>query len=414
LPVSAGGGPPARGALHDLERHHFHDDPQQLSAPRPPRQRHGPRMPMSGGDRIRHTADQQKRIALMVILALSWLSTLIAWILMEQRGASSPALRDVFVANIVFHPVMFLIIRKRLLPQRIVDLACLLFGAGICAGCMALALYFPVYGASIDLKPLYLWIPVIYVFAFTLTGHKTSLAISLAMLALFFMISLPYLLRHAAQPDGNFTIQMLLVSAVLIAALHFLSSYQRRLQVTQMTVDELAHLANTDELTRLPNRRLLAERVESELVRFARYGRAFTVILLDIDHFKSVNDRFGHPIGDRVLVALTARVQKSLREVDTLGRWGGEEFIIILPEVGLDEGLHKAEALCASVAIQALFGDHAITISCGVADVRPGDTADSLFHRADAALYVAKRRGRNRAECVAPTDAPASDTPMPA
>jgi diguanylate cyclase (GGDEF)-like protein len=181
-----------------------------------------------------------------------------------------------------------------------------------------------------------------------------------------------------------------------------------------MTVDELAHLANTDELTRLPNRRLLAERVESELVRFARYGRAFTVILLDIDHFKSVNDRFGHPIGDRVLVALTARVQKSLREVDTLGRWGGEEFIIILPEVGLDEGLHKAEALCASVAIQALFGDHAITISCGVADVRPGDTADSLFHRADAALYVAKRRGRNRAECVAPTDAPASDTPMPA
>lgn len=369
---------------------------------------------MSEADRLRHPAEQSKRIALMVILLLSWIGTAIAWLLMERRGVSSPALRDVFAANIVFHPAMFVIIRKRLLPQRFVDLGCLLFGAGICAGCMALGLYFPVYGAAIDLKPLYLWIPVIYVFAFTLTGHKTSLAISLAMLALFALISLPYLLHHATQPNGNFTIQMLLVSAVLIVALTFLSSYQRRLQVTQLTVDELAHLANTDELTQLPNRRLLAERVESELVRFARYGRAFTVILFDLDHFKAVNDRFGHHVGDQVLVALVARVQESLREVDTLGRWGGEEFIVILPEVGLDDGLRKARALCASVAARALFGDQVVTISGGVADVRPGDTADSLFHRADAALYAAKRRGRNRAQCMAPADASAADPLMPA
>ncbi len=369
---------------------------------------------MSESERIRHAAEQQKRVALMVILALSWLSTAIAWILMERAGVSSPALRVVFLANMVFHPVMFLIIRMRLLPQRIVDLSCLLFGAGICAGCMVLGLYFPVYGASIDVKPLYLWIPVIYVFAFILTGRKTSLAISLAMLALFFMISLPYLLHHAEQPYGNFTIQMLLVSAVLIAALYFLSSYQQRLQVAQLTVDELAHLANSDALTNLPNRRLIAERVESELVRFGRYGRTFTVILLDIDHFKIVNDRFGHHVGDQVLVALATRVQESLREVDTLGRWGGEEFLIILPEAGLHEGRQKAESLCVNVATRALFGDHTITISCGVADVRPGDTSDSLFNRADAALYVAKRRGRNRAECVAATDATAADTLTPA
>lgn len=349
----------------------------------------------------------------MVILVLSWTGTVIAWTLMEQRGDSSAALRSVFWANIVFHPSMFLIIRKRLLPQRTVDLACLLFGAGICAVCMILGLYFPAYGANIDLKPLYLWIPVIYVFAFTLTSHKTSLVLSLVMLAVFTTICLPYLSHHATQPYGNFTIQMLVVSAVLIAALYFLSSYQQRLQVAQLTVDELAHLANTDELTHLPNRRLLAERIESELVRFARYGRAFTVILLDIDHFKLVNDRFGHDVGDQVLVALAERVRTSLRDVDLLGRWGGEEFIIILPEAGLQEGLPIAQALCASVAARPLFGDHAITISCGVAEVRPGDTADSLFHRADAAMYVAKRKGRNRAECMAPADAAASDALNP-
>ncbi|CAM5378682.1 GGDEF domain-containing protein [Rhodanobacter lindaniclasticus] len=275
---------------------------------------------------------------------------------------------------------------------------------------MALALYAPDFGAGIDLKPLYLWIPVIYVFVFMLAGHRASLLISLAILALFVAIGL-HLLLHARQPDGNFTIQMLAVSAVLIAALYFLSGYQQRLQVAQLTVDELAHLANTDELTQLPNRRLLAERVESELVRFARYGRTFTVILFDIDHFKNVNDRFGHPVGDRVLVALAARVRESLREVDTLGRWGGEEFIIILPEVDLADGLRKAEALCARVAAQALFGDHAITISCGVADVHPGDTADSLFGRTDTALYIAKRQGRNRAECLVPTDVATSEMP---
>ncbi len=395
-----------------MEPSHFHDGPDpQRSSLHTPERGHTRHARVSDGDRIRHAAERHKRVALMVILVLSWLSTVTAWVLMDRRGELSPALRSVFWANIVFHPLMLLIIRKRLLPQRAVDLACLLFGAGICAVCMALGLYFPTEDVGIDLKPLYLWIPIIYVFAFTLTGHKTSLVISLAMLATFFLICLPYLLHHAAQPYGNFTIQMLVVSAVLIAALYFLSSYQQRLQVAQLTVDELAHLANTDELTQLPNRRLLAERLEFELIRFARYGRAFTLILFDIDHFKLINDRFGHEVGDRALVALAGRVQESLRAVDILGRWGGEEFIIIFPEAGLEECWHKAEELCASVASRALFDDHTVTISCGVAEVRPGDTADSLFHRADAAMYAAKQHGRNHAEFATPADETTSGAP---
>jgi diguanylate cyclase (GGDEF)-like protein len=360
---------------------------------------------MTQGSRLRYTAEQHKRAALMVILALSWLSTAIAWTLMEARGVSSAALRGVFAANIVFHPLMFVIVRQRLLPPRIIDLSCLLFAAGICGACMALRLYFPGYGANIDLKPLYLWIPVIYVFAFTLAGHKASLTISLTILALFVAISLPYLLHHADQPNGNFTIQLHIVSAVLIAALYFFSSYQHRLQIAQLSVDELGQLANTDELTRLPNRRRIAEAIESELARFARYGRAFAVVLIDLDHFKAVNDRFGHRVGDFALLALATRARETLHDVDILGRWGGEEFVIILAETGLDDGLRRAEALCAHVAAQPLLGEQTITISCGVTSVRTGDTAGILFHRADVALYAAKRRGRNRAECVAPTDA---------
>ncbi|MGH8234947.1 MAG: diguanylate cyclase [Rhodanobacteraceae bacterium] len=334
----------------------------------------------------------------MVILALAWTSTAFGWVLMESRGVVTAPLRAVFCANIVFHPVMFVALQKRLVPQRVIEIGCLFFAAAVCAVCMALRLYFPALGAGIDLKPLYLWIPVVYVLAFTLTGRQASLVISLAIMAMFVAISLPYLLLHSMQPDGNFTIQLHAVSAVLIAALYFFSSYQHRLQVAQLTVDELGRLANTDVLTKLPNRRRIAEIVESELVRSARYQRAFSLILIDIDHFKTVNDRLGHMVGDRALVALAARARELLRDVDTLGRWGGEEFLAILPETGLDESLLKAEALCSHVAARPLVGERTITISCGVASVSAGDTTDSLFQRADVALYAAKQQGRNRAE----------------
>jgi len=368
---------------------------------------------MNQRDLVQQPADHLKRFVLMAILALSWLSSGAGWGLIESRGLSSPVLRLVFGLNMVFHPVFFVIVWKRLLPLRIVDMSCLLFASGICAACMALRLYSPTWGASIDLQPLYLWIPVIYVFVFTLAGHKSSLRISLGILALFVSISLPYLVRDFDQPYGNFTIQLHMVSAVLIAALYFFSSYQHRFQIAQLTVDQLARLANTDELTQLANRRRMAEAIEFELIRFARYGHAFSIVLIDIDHFKTVNDRFGHGVGDKTLVALAARTTEVLRDVDRLGRWGGEEFVVILPETQFEETLRKAAMLCSHVAATPLVGDHAITISCGVTSVMTGDTADTLLQRADVALYAAKRGGRNRAEGELGGQAEPSSTTTP-
>jgi diguanylate cyclase (GGDEF)-like protein len=335
---------------------------------------------------------------MMTVTALSFVSSGAGWAVMESLGLSSPVLRVVFGLNMVFHPVYFVIVWRRLLPLRFVEISCLLFATGICGACMALRLYSPTYGANIDLQPLYLWIPVIYVFVFTLLGHKSSLRISLMILALFVAISLPYLVHQADLAYVNFTIQMLMVSGVLIAALHFFSSYQHELQLARLTVDEMARLANTDELTKLANRRRMAEAIGSELVRFARYGHAFSVILIDIDHFKIVNDRYGHAVGDQTLVALAARALEELRDVDMLGRWGGEEFIVIMLETGFEQALGKAGALCGRVAATPLIGDHTLTISCGVTSVIAGDDTDSLLRRADLALYAAKRGGRNRTE----------------
>jgi diguanylate cyclase len=348
------------------------------------------------------SADRLKRSVLMIIFALSWVSTALGWTITELLGTSSPVLRIVFGLNILFHPMMAFIVWKKLLPLRIVDMSCLFFASSLCATCMALRFYSS-NGASITLEPLYLWILVIYVFAFTLPSRKWSLSISLVNLAIYVLISLPYLVQNFMQPQSNFTIQMHMMSGVLIAALYFFSSYQHRFQVAQLTLDELARLANTDELTKLANRRRITEVIEYELLRYSRYGHPFSIIVFDIDHFKNVNDRFGHSVGDKILVALATRTKEVLREADTLGRWGGEEFMVILPETPFEEALQKANSLCSNVAATPLFAEHAITISCGVTSLTTGDTADTLFQRADVALYAAKRRGRNRAEGVLDT-----------
>lgn len=344
------------------------------------------------------TNDELKRGMLMAILALSLVASSTGWWILEAAGQSSFALRGVFALNLLFHPTFFVITWKRLAPLRVVEMACVLFAAGLCWGCMLLRLYWPAIGGAIDIGPLYLWIPVIYVFTFTLAGHKSSLRISLFIYAVFAVTALPYILLHLHDPLGNFTVQLLMVSGILIAALYFFSGYQHRFQLAQLNMDELARLANTDALTRLANRRRMNEAIAAELLRYARYGHVFSVILIDIDHFKAVNDRHGHKTGDEALVALANHAQQALRDVDTLGRWGGEEFLVILPETGYEQALHKAADLCTHIAARPLLPGQTLTISCGATSVKTGDNAESLLHRADEALYAAKRGGRNRAE----------------
>jgi diguanylate cyclase (GGDEF)-like protein len=354
------------------------------------------------------SVDRFKRNVLLAIIALSLLSTVIAWEVMGARGLLSPVLSGVLGTSTFALSALFLVAWRRLLPQRAIEMGCLLFGVGICAACMALRMYSPGYGAAIDLQPLYLWIPVMYVFAFTLADHKTSLAISLGVMALFVCVSLPYLVHDIDAPYSNFTLQLHVVSAVLIAALYFFSSYQHRLLLAQLTVDQLAHLSNTDDLTKLPNRRRMAAAIEAELVGFADRGGGFAVMLFDIDHFKAINDRFGHGVGDEALVALTARAAQVFRGMDTLGRWGGDEFVALVRGIGPEEALRMANVLCGHIAakssLDGTLDDTLVTISCGVTIARDGDSVDSLLQRADAALYAAKHAGRNGAESFLQTE----------
>jgi diguanylate cyclase (GGDEF)-like protein len=156
--------------------------------------------------------------------------------------------------------------------------------------------------------------------------------------------------------------------------------------------------AATDPLTGLPNRRALDELLRQQLGQAARQRSGFAVLMLDLDHFKAVNDSQGHAVGDRVLQAFAARVRAQLRDGDSCARYGGEEFVVVLPGASLALALEVAERLRACVAGSALLSQPAVavTVSIGAAAHRPGDGATDLLARADAAVYEAKRSGRNR------------------
>jgi diguanylate cyclase (GGDEF)-like protein len=163
--------------------------------------------------------------------------------------------------------------------------------------------------------------------------------------------------------------------------------------------------ALVDGLTGLANRRQSEETLASELARLERFGGTLAVVVADLDWFKDVNDRYGHPSGDAVLREFAQLLDESVRDVDLAGRWGGEEFVLILPGTDLDGGAQVAErirlALAGRLVLSADGSPIPVTASFGVAATPPASTAAELFSAADAALYEAKRNGKNRVE-VAP------------
>lgn len=161
---------------------------------------------------------------------------------------------------------------------------------------------------------------------------------------------------------------------------------------------ELERLSVTDKLTGLFNRLKLDEVFESEIQRAVRFNQIFSVIILDMDEFKRVNDRHGHQTGDMVLVAVARLLTENTRVTDIVGRWGGEEFVIICPHTDLMGAHALAEDLCKVFRDHDFPVVHRKTASFGVSAYRSGDQVKDLVARADAALYEAKRNGRNRVE----------------
>ncbi len=178
---------------------------------------------------------------------------------------------------------------------------------------------------------------------------------------------------------------------------------QKNRQLESM-LTQVETLAIMDSLTGLFNRRRFETILANEFKKSQRYKHPLACMMIDIDHFKNVNDRFGHQAGDSVLREVAQCIQSCIREVDTLSRWGGEEFMVVSPNTSKDNALHAAERILRGVGshrFEAIDGQQ-VTVSIGVAGIPDPDidNAEKLVHAADMALYEAKRKGRARVESV--------------
>lgn len=161
-----------------------------------------------------------------------------------------------------------------------------------------------------------------------------------------------------------------------------------------LLVKDLETQANTDLLTQLFNRRKIALEIKAAITG----TQSFALMMLDLDYFKTINDTYGHNTGDLVLVAFSELLEEHLRDKAIISRWGGEEFLVLLPHMGIDEAYKQAEAIREHVACQTFAGldDHSLTTSIGLVAYKPGHTVESIVQTVDKLLYQAKDKGRNQ------------------
>ncbi|MGH8484306.1 MAG: GGDEF domain-containing protein [Pseudomonas sp.] len=165
----------------------------------------------------------------------------------------------------------------------------------------------------------------------------------------------------------------------------------------------LSRMAMTDSLTGLFNRRQIVALTEKVLARHHRCPTNLTLMLMDIDHFKQINDEYGHDVGDRVLITVSQHLQSLMREQDFIGRWGGEEFLGVLPDTDIEQVAETAERLRKAIQVLEIDNDDKkiqVTLSIGITQYRADEVLSNAIARADYALYKGKSSGRNRVEAI--------------
>ena len=288
--------------------------------------------------------------------------------------------------------------------------------------------------ASTDLRPIFIvgyMMPMMFgILALGpaqlfVAGAYAFITYSIVVLSDFYF--LPQRIDTVAEVSGLIVLFAMLSWAVLFGS--YVSGLRNKLSRRNRELNEaltdIRKLSTRDDLTQAFNRRYMMDALKKEKARCDRGGGTFSVILMDLDHFKSINDQYGHLAGDRVLVTFCDRIRKTLRSMDVmdtlprseLARYGGEEFIILLPETDLAGALKCAERICSVTRKEPIEDLFNITVSAGVASYVRDEPVEALLQRADQGLYQAKDEGRDRVVTLEslpfdPIDA-LKDTPKP-
>lgn len=254
--------------------------------------------------------------------------------------------------------------------------------------------------------------PMLLVFAFgafSLSWRRIMWLTLLTMASLIATVTALTLSRPASldpvlraidlQIDGTNVLMMSIVLPAVSVIAAQLSIIRRKLRSQHAdlseALEEVQRLATHDDLTGLVNRRYAGDRLAQELHRFQRHGNAFSIVVIDLDFFKRINDTQGHPFGDSVLQAFAGEAKATLRDSDLIARWGGEEFLVLLPDTHGPQAVAMLQRLLSQMHKLPHGTGPVLTFSAGVAEVRRDETVTEAVARADAAMYEAKQSGRN-------------------
>jgi diguanylate cyclase (GGDEF)-like protein len=250
--------------------------------------------------------------------------------------------------------------------------------------------------ALIDFGTFTLWLPLFYMMLFLILRSRTAVRTSLIYLGGIVAIGILHLMLNLDGPinlDNVFLLFQVYASNLLyIAILYIVGQLKDKYGEAELHSEQMTDLAMLDELTGIYNRRKFNDLLEAFIREYHETGRTFSIILLDVDGLKRINDQFGHPSGDRLLKRVAQVLQDNTRESDYVGRWGGDEFFIIYPDTDRPQLETLSGRLQAAIYFAEFGQSGPVTLSQGLATCNAQDTAESLWKRADENLYLAKSR----------------------
>jgi len=246
-----------------------------------------------------------------------------------------------------------------------------------------------------------LWFYVILPMGFFITGLRAgTLMVGGGVLYTLLVFRFPELPWVTTRYHPDFQLRFI-TSVLFVSAFSGILDHQRRTDRQELfnAARQHEHAARTDEMTGLPNRRAMLTELNREWSRYNRAGHLFSVVLMDLDYFKSINDRYGHDAGDRVLESFSALLKSACRESDLASRWGGEEFLILLPDTPLLDALSLAERIRHATEQESIIYEGQripLSLSAGVSSITQTTDLEDLLKQVDKNLYLSKEQGRNR------------------
>lgn len=239
------------------------------------------------------------------------------------------------------------------------------------------------------------WLPMLYLVAFLFLSVRQAVLSTIGIYVLLVsLLILPYLGFFPVESPAlkALSLNITLSHAVYIFCMFGVIKLKQTQKDSQLKAIQMEHAANNDGLLGIGNRRLLQAEMNDRIAKHT----PFSLLLIDIDYFKAINDRHGHLVGDDTLREITQCMNDNLRPQDLLGRWGGEEFLVIANDAKFDNAVTLAQRLCAAVENHQFSAVGKVTVSIGVAQFRPDRSLSQTFAEADKALYQAKNAGRNQ------------------